>query len=127
MVTFSRTSISPPAILGNQKSDPKSTFRTIWARCEVQLLLQRHASHAQADTHTRAQDRSRRREETDPIARGLLASPNPKQKTTIDLLLALDGELNNRAQLAGASACAAWGAEVDARFLWPLGRWRCRR
>src|SRR5437879_13892767 len=30
--------------------------------------------------------------------------------------------LTNRAP-RGASACAAWGAEVDARFLWPLGRW----
>jgi hypothetical protein len=32
----------------------------------------------------------------------------------------------NRARRS-ASACAAWGAEVDARFLWPLGRWHCRR
>lgn len=32
----------------------------------------------------------------------------------------------NRARRS-ASACVAWGAEVDARFLWPLGRWHCRR
>ena len=29
--------------------------------------------------------------------------------------------------IRSASTCAAWGAEVDARFLWPPGRWHCRR
>ncbi len=36
------------------------------------------------------------------------------------------GALPQTAPARSASACAAWGAEVDARFLWPLGHWHYR-